>query len=392
MQPKKSAVSKRASAADSGHRITLRKFAERLGLSRTTISMILNNVPEARRFPEETRRRVVDSAKKLGYRPNYFARSLGRKRSYLIGVIAPDFGNGYEAALLSGFERSLLNTGYTSFVSTHLWSPSLLQRHVETLCDRGAEGLLLINSTPSESPGIPAVTICTDRSPAWSTRVSIDNAFGIREAINHLAGLGHKEIAFIKGPEWSGDTEDRWNAVLATCKTLGLQVDSNLTVQLKLLKPFGTRHAEEGRMAAKDLLSRGKPFTALVAFNDVSALGAMTTFREAGYKVPEDISIMGFDDIEFASIAYPPLTTIRQPLHQMGATAAELLLRKLANNEGVENTCVRPELIVRSSTCSPFVGLPERRKQAYIQKPSLSESFPSVPRNSSRRSRTIGRR
>src|SRR5580700_12268001 len=118
----KSTASPRWSQADSGQRITLRKLAEHLGLSRTTISMILNDVPEATRFPEETRRRVVESAKKLGYRPNYFARSLGRRRTYLIGVIAPDFGNGYEAAILSGFQRCLSNTGYTSFVSTHLWS------------------------------------------------------------------------------------------------------------------------------------------------------------------------------------------------------------------------------------------------------------------------------
>jgi LacI family transcriptional regulator len=324
-------------------------LAEHLGLSRTTISTILNDVPDATRFSEETRRRVVVSAKKLGYRPNYFARSLGRKRSYLIGVIAPDFGNGYEGALLSGFERRLLNTGYTCFVSNHFWSPSLLERHVETLCDRGAEGLLLIDSTPSESPGIPAVTICTDRSPKWSTRVSIDNAFGIWEAMNHLAGLGHREIAFIKGPEGNGDTEDRWNAVLATCKKLGVRVDPRLTVQLERLE----RHAEEGRIAAQKLIGRGKRFTALVAYNDISALSAMTTLREAGHKVPEDISVMGFDDIEFASIANPPLTTIRQPLHEMGATAAELLIRKLAKNEVVENIRVRPELVLRSSTCPP---------------------------------------
>ena len=349
---------KRTSQAGSTRRITLRELAEQLSLSRTTISMILNDVPEAARFPENTRQRVVESARRLGYRPNYFARSLGRKRTYLIGVIAPDFGNGYEAAILSGFQRCLLNTGYTSFISTHLWSSSLLQRHIETLCDRGAEGLLLINSTPDESPGIPAVTICTDRSPIWSTRVSINNAIGIGKAIDHLVSLGHREIAFIKGPEGSGDTEERWNAVLATCKTLGLRVDPCLTVQLERLEPPGTRHAEEGRIAAQELLRRGKPFTALVAFNDISALGAMTALREGGHKVPEDVSIMGFDDIEFASIAYPPLTTIRQPLHEMGASAAELLLRKLTNDERVQNLRVRPELIVRSSTCPPPLARP----------------------------------
>src|ERR1700728_691503 len=129
----KSTASKRGSHADSGHRITLKKLAEHLGLSRTTISMILNDVPEAKRFPEKTRQRVMESAKKLGYRPNYFARSLGRKHTYLIGVIAPDFGNGYEGALLSGFERRMLNTGYTSFVSNHFWSPSLSEQTVRPL-------------------------------------------------------------------------------------------------------------------------------------------------------------------------------------------------------------------------------------------------------------------
>lgn len=328
-------------------------MAEHLGLSRATISTILNDVPGAARFPEETRRRVVESAKKLGYRPNYFARSLGRKRSYLIGVIAPDLGNGYEAALLSGFERHLLNTGYISFVSNHFWSPSLLQRHVETLCDRGAEGLLLIDSTPSESPGIPAVAICTDRSPKWSTQVSIDNAFGIWEAINHLVGLGHREIAFLKGPVGNGDTEDRWNAVLAICQELGIRVDPRLTVQLERLEANGTGHPEEGRIATQKLLSRGKRFTALATYNDISALGAMAALREVGCRVPEDVSVMGFDDIEFASIAYPPLTTIRQPLREMGATAAEVLIRKIEKKEAVENISVRPELVVRSSTCPP---------------------------------------
>jgi DNA-binding LacI/PurR family transcriptional regulator len=353
---KKLTASKRAvGGGDSGHRITLRELAGHLGLSRTTISMILNDLPEATRFPEETRRRVVESARKLGYRANYFARSLNRKPTRLIGVIAPDFGNGYEAALLSGFERRLLNTGYTSFISNHFWSSTLIQRHIETLSDRGAEGLLLIDSMPSESPGIPAVTICTDRSPRWSTRVSIDNAFGIWEAINHLTGLGHGEIAFIKGPEGNGDTEDRWNAVLATCKKLGVRVDPRLTVQLERLE----RHAEEGRIAAQNLLRRGKRFTALVAYNDISALGAMTALREAGHKVPEDVSVMGFDDIEFAGIAYPPLTTVRQPLQEMGATAAELLIRKLGSDESVQDICVRPELVVRSSTCRPSLACPK---------------------------------
>ena len=171
-----------------------------------------------------------------------------------------------------------------------------------------------------------------------------------------------RSIAFIKGPEGSGDTQERWNAVLSTCKALGVRVDPRLTIQLRRLEP-GTRHAEEGRIAAEGLLRHGKRFTALVAFNDISALGAMTALREAGRKVPEDVSVIGFDDIEFASLAFPALTTIRQPMHEMGATAAELLIRKLANDESVQNMRVRPELIVRSSTCPPSLASAKGNRQ-----------------------------
>ena len=172
-------------------------------------------------------------------------------------------------------------------------------------------------------------------------------------------GVGMGDLVGGKGPEGGGDTEERWNAVIATCKTLGLRVEPGLTVQLERLERPSTGHAEEGRIAAQKLLRRGKSFTAVVAFNDISALGAMTALREAGHKVPEDVSIMGFDDIEFASIAYPPLTTIRQPVQKMGATAAELLIRKIANDESAQNICVSPELIVRSSTCQPSLTCPK---------------------------------
>ncbi len=335
------------------NRITLKKLAEHLALSRTTISMILNDLPEATRFPTATRRRVIESAKQLGYRPNYFARSLNRKPTCLIGIIAPDFGNGYEAALLSGFDRRMLNTSYTTFVANHFWSISLLNRHIETLCNRGIEGLLLIDSMPRKPPGIPVVTICIHRSSTWYTRVSIDNALGIEKALCHLSDLGHREIAFFKGPKGNGDTNHRWNAILATCEKLGILVDPHLTVQLERIEKTGMRHADEGRIGVRKLLNSGKRFTALVAYNDISALGAMTELQERGHKVPEDISVIGFDDIEFASLSNPTLTTIRQPLHEMGAIAAELLLRKLANDHHVQDIQVSPELMVRASTCPP---------------------------------------
>lgn len=335
-------------------RVTLRTLAEHLRLSRTTVSIILNDTPLARTFPPETRDRVLDMARTLGYRPNYFARSLTSRRTYLIGVIAPDFGNGYDAALLSGVERRLLTTDYTYFVSSHLWSSALLERNVQMLRDRGAEGLLLINTTLAEAVDIPIVTICSNRSPGSSTRISIDNGAGIKRALEYLVGLGHRKIAFFKGHEGSGDTEERWNAVLANCAKLGIAVTPELTVQLERLDATATRSVEEGRVAMEVLIRRGLPFTALLAFNDLSAFGAMSGLRKAGRRVPEDVSVMGFDDIEFSSIVDPPLTTVRQPLHDMGGKAADLLVRKIEGNAStVKNLQIRPQLIVRDSTCPP---------------------------------------
>jgi DNA-binding LacI/PurR family transcriptional regulator len=146
---------------------------------------------------------------------------------------------------------------------------------------------------------------------------------------------------------------------------LAFELTLVFTIQLKRLEP-GTRPTEEGRVAAaEDLLRRDRLFTALVAFNDISALGAMTALREAVHKVPEDVSVIGLDDIEFAGIACPALTTtIRQPLQEMGATAAELLIRRFANDESAQNIRIRPELIVRSSTCPLSLASAKGKRQA----------------------------
>jgi len=145
---------------------------------------------------------------------------------------------------------------------------------------------------------------------------------------------------------------------------LAFELTLVFTIQLKRLEP-GTRPTEEGRVAAaEDLLRRDRLFTALITFNDISALGAMTALREAVHKVPEDVSVMGLDDIEFAGIACPALTTIRQPLQEMGATAAELLIRKFANDESAQNIRIRPELIVRSSTCPLSLASAKGKRQA----------------------------
>jgi DNA-binding LacI/PurR family transcriptional regulator len=166
-------------------------------------------------------------------------------------------------------------------------------------------------------------------------------------ALNHLIQLGHKEIAFMKGPDESPDSKDRWKATRQVVKELGIPMPAELVVQLE------GRDAtpQVGYPFAKQLLSRGRPFTALLAYNDVAAIGAIHAFQEAGLRVPKDVSVVGFDDIRIAVHNNPSLTTVRQPLRQMGEIAARTLLKRIEHHEdGAEVIEIAPEFVVRNST------------------------------------------
>lgn len=340
-------------AAGPRQRVNLKQLSEYLGLSRTTISLVLNDAPLAQRIPQETKQRVWEAAKKLDYRPNYFARSLSGRRSRMIGVIAPDFGHGYDAMILGGMEHRLLTSEYMYFVSSHLWSADVLQRSLDALIERGAEGLLLVNTVLPAAIQIPVVSIGSTASVSGTPLISIDNTYGMQLAIEHLVKLGHKRIAVIKGHEHSSDTESRWTAALEAAAALGVPIDPELTIQLERIGAEGMLSMDEGYIAARNLLLRGVPFTGLVCFNDMSACGAIHAIRDAGLRIPEDISVVGFDDIPIAKIVYPPLTTIRQPLREMGEQAADTLVRCIEDKISSPGVCIKPDLVVRRSTEKP---------------------------------------
>ena len=174
-------------------------------------------------------------------------------------------------------------------------------------------------------------------------------------ALEHLAKLGHKRVAIFKGHPESADTEDRWEGIYQAAAGLRLSIPQELIVQLQRRQsPPGPPIPEEGYMYAQKLLARHLHFTALFAFNDISAIGAISAFRDAGLRVPEDMSIVGFDDIQAAAFMNPPLTTVRQPLGHMGDLAARTLLRRIKHGETEpEEIMVQPELVVRESTCPP---------------------------------------
>jgi len=338
--------------------VSLKFLAEHLGLSRTTISLVLNDSPVAKAISEPTRQRIIEAAKEFNYRPNYFARYLNKKRSYLVGVMVPDLGEGYDTGVLAGLERQLLDDRYFYFVASHQWRPDLLEETPRMLIERGAEGIIFVN-TPLEGPvSVPAVRIGGREKFERTSNIVIDNELGARLALEHLASLGHRRIAFFKGHMGSADTEERWHGIQGAASQLGIEIDPELVVQLdRSVLPPGPEAPDEGYFFGKQLLSRSRDFTALCAFNDMSAMGAMIAFREAGLRLPEDVSVIGFDDVQAAVFAYPTLTTIRQPLRHMGELAAKTLLRRIETKDvEPEHILVEPQIVVRKSTCAPRVN------------------------------------
>ena len=209
--------------------------------------------------------------------------------------------------------------------------------------------MIAVDTAYQDDALIPVVAVSGHRDAKGVTNIVLDHACAAKLALEHLAQLGHRNVAFIKGQEFSSDTESRWEAIRGALKELKLEIDPNLTGQLEGDSPS----PELGYFVTKKLLAAGKRFTALFAFNDISAIGAIRALREAGRRVPEDVSVVGFDDIQSAAFQNPALTTVRQPLREMGVLAAKTLLDRI--NEPRKSPypkliTVEPELIVRGTT------------------------------------------
>ena len=337
--------------------VTLRQVAAHVGLSPATVSMVLNQAPASAAIPQETQERIFAAARELRYRPNYLAKSLRSRRSYSVGVLVPEISEPYAAEVMSGIEGYLLETHYHYLVASHRRSTeSLLHEYLDLMRARAVEGLILVAGELHEHPLLPAVVVSGHVELDGVTNLVIDHDRAAQLTLAHLAGLGHERIAFFKGQPGSADTEDRWRAIVEVAGSLGLAVLPELTVQLSgepELAAFAPADGyEEGYAFARMLLDRGAPFTALFGFDDVSAIGAIRAFLDAGLRVPEDVSVVGFDDIQSAAYQNPTLTTVRQPLREMGEMAARILLQRLDAEQppGEAFVTVEPKLVVRGST------------------------------------------
>jgi len=284
------------------------------------------------------------------HRPSFYARSLRKRQTFSVGVLVPDLNDHYAAQVLAGVEEFLIEEGYFYLTASHRRKPDLIEEYPRLLMDRSVEGFILIDTLLEHGLKLPAVAVAGHRKIEGVTNVVLDQRRAAELALRHLFQLGHRKIAFMRGGSHSSDADERWERQMTAARELKLEVPPELTVQIQLR----VSTPELGFEPANELLSRGDEFTAVVCYNDESAIGAIRAIMDHGLRVPEDISVVGFDDIQSAAFHNPSLTTIRQPLNQMGVVAARILLQRIRGQATFPDAVpILPELVIRESTCPP---------------------------------------
>jgi DNA-binding LacI/PurR family transcriptional regulator len=351
---KKSAKATPVSLKVESRPASLKALSDHLGLSSAAISRVLNAAPAARSIPKTTQDRIFAAAQMMNYRPNLSARSLRNRRSQTIGVLVPEVSEGYATLVLSGIEHQLSQAGYFYFLVSHHHHEEMIKRGQRLFMDRAVEGIIAVDTMLRQISHVPTVTVSGHHEPKGVTNIVLNHRHAADLAIEHLREMGHRRVAFIKGQRFSSDTEARWHAIRNAAAKNGLKIASQLVGQLEGDIPSH----EPGYLVTQKLLMTKEPFTALFAFNDISAIGAIRALREAGLRVPKDVSVVGFDDVQSAAFQNPGLTTVRQPLRAMGILAAQTVLAQIGIDAStpvkhVQRLTVDPELIVRESTCPP---------------------------------------
>jgi len=333
-------------------------LAEHLELSQTTVSLVLNNSPSAKSIPQETRNRVIEAAERLNYRPNYFARSLRQKRSMSVGVLAPDLSEGYFTRVMSGVVQELTAAHYFYFTSCHDWKRELIEKYPHMLVERAVDGFLLLN-TPADNIEVPVPVVAISAHSAVEnvTNIVLDHHSAVQQALAHLYALGHRRIAFMRGPRAIPDSEFRWEAIQQVGREMDLKIDPSLVIRIdsagwSMKDGYHPMAPEIGYRPMQALLEKTREFTAIFCFNDIAAIGAIRALKDAGLTVPGDVSVVGFDDIQSAAYSTPSLTTVRQPLMEMGKRGAQVLLERIANRnkEYPSEIVMAPDLVIREST------------------------------------------
>ena len=349
----------------SGH-VTLLDVAKACGFSVSTVSIVLSEAPLSQNVAEKTRQKIRDMAQELGYHPDAFARSLRRQRSQTIGVLAYDLSDPYCIPIVRGIQERLQPAGYLPLLMDAQTKRGLFDKYLEMILERRAEGVIVIASwvfdetnllSDIQKNNVPIVIVSRDLTERGVSSILVDNETGGELAMRHLHELGHRKVAVVRGPEEMFDSAPRWAGVQAAATAAGIKFDPRLVFQLpNLVDPMSG--FEGGMDCARRMLASGRLFSAVVAFDDLTALGVVRGLLGAGLRVPQDCSVVGFDDVLPAAVATPAITTIRQPLRDMGVLASEWVVEAIKWREQKKEQKARiyralPELVVRMSSAAP---------------------------------------
>jgi DNA-binding LacI/PurR family transcriptional regulator len=372
---------------------TIRDVARESGYSASTVSIVLNSAPLSRYISEETKGRIQTAARRLGYRPNPLARSLRSQRTNSVGVMVFDITDPFCTPILRGLENALYQANYLSLLVDAHNEAHRFERYMEMLLDRRVEGLIVIANwlvtdikvladlTENQVP-----TVIAGRAFEIETvsTVSVDNENGSALALEHLHRLGHREIAFLRGPKTLASSGQRWKGIRNFAQSVGLRLDGTRIKELpESLDPNSS--FEAGGHLTAELLRGGKSFTALMAYDDVTALGAMRALKNKGLRVPEDCSVIGFDDVATAALSLPSLTTVRQPMEAMGSMSVAMMLDAIKAVEQKQDIPVvrrkiPAELVPRESTRERAANERSDVDSSWIKAPAREESNRKIRR------------
>lgn len=330
---------------------TMRQVAERAGVSPTTVSHVIN---QTRFVSAATQQRVLVAMKELGYRPNILARSLRRGETHTLGLILPDSANPFFAEIGRKIEEAAFKENYSVILCNTEGDTAKELWYVDVLGKKQVDGIIFVGTGDQADSllllfdqEIPLVLVDRDLPEVEVDAVLTDNLLGGQQATSHLIDLGHRRIGCITGPSHLTPSAQRVTGYRHALEDAGLPVDEGLIKR-------GDFHPESGHTAALSLIALANAPTAIFVCNDLMAIGVLFAAAEVGRRVPEDLSVVGFDDIELASYTIPSLTTISQPKSQIGRTAVKLLIERIADkSRPVQRVLLSTSLIQRRSSGGP---------------------------------------
>lgn len=335
--------------------VTLRDVADLAKVHTSTASRALNE--RTRNLVNDaTVRRVIKAAERLGYQPNVLARGLRSNRTNSVGMIIPDLTNPLFPPVIRGIEDRLSESGVTLLVASSSNDPDKERDILDIMTGRRVDGLIVGTARRSDPAleayvraGNPVVLINRTVDELVVSSVAADDHVGVGLALKHLHGLGHRRVAHVAGNIIASTGLERYQNFLNWSEVIGLDVDPDLVVHARWF------NVQDGAAAFRELLDRRTGFTAVLAANDLVALGIYDVCAERGIRVPEDLSVVGYNDIPFADRFAPPLTSVRIPQADIGRRTAELILSAIEDPTSVSMSIrLSPELIVRGSTTYPM--------------------------------------